>query len=97
MVSFMVFSLADGSDHEHAIKPANAKEPAPRATPRGAGAARPAIADTAFRALVAEARRRYEAALQAQREIDWARYGEEFRRLGELLEQLGTGGSEPQR
>jgi hypothetical protein len=63
----------------------------------GAGAAGPAIADTAFRALVAEARRRYEAALQAQREIDWARYGEEFRRLGELLEQLGTGGSEPQR
>jgi hypothetical protein len=56
-----------------------------------AGAAGPAIADTAFQALVAEARRRYEAALQAQREIDWARYGEEFRRLGELLERLDTG------
>jgi hypothetical protein len=33
-------------------------------------------------------------ALQAQREIDWARYGEEFRRLGQLLEQLGTAGSQ---
>jgi uncharacterized membrane protein (UPF0182 family) len=27
--------------------------------------------------------------LQAQREIDWARYGEEMRRLGEALERLG--------
>ena len=34
-------------------------------------------------------RRRYEAALEAQRNIDWARYGEEFRRLGEVLEELG--------
>jgi uncharacterized protein len=62
----------------------------PPAVATGADAAGPAIADTAFNALVAEAQRRYEAALQAQREIDWARYGDEFRRLGELLEQLGT-------
>jgi uncharacterized membrane protein (UPF0182 family) len=46
-------------------------------------------ADTGFRALVGEARRAYEAALDAQRSIDWARYGEEFRRLGEVLEELG--------
>jgi uncharacterized membrane protein (UPF0182 family) len=65
------------------------RPPAP-AVATGAGAAGPAIPDTAFQALVAEARRRYEAALQAQREIDWARYGEEFRRLGELLERLGA-------
>jgi uncharacterized membrane protein (UPF0182 family) len=38
--------------------------------------------------LVAEARRHYQAALQAQREIDWARYGEEMRRLGEVLERI---------
>jgi uncharacterized membrane protein (UPF0182 family) len=50
-----------------------------------------AAVDTQLRALAAEARRRYQAALQAQREIDWATYGEEFRRLGELLEQLGSG------
>jgi hypothetical protein len=69
--------------------------PRDRAPPSVATAAAPA--DSGLRAVVAEARRRYQAALQAQREIDWARYGEEFRRLGELLEQLGTDGSEPQR
>jgi uncharacterized membrane protein (UPF0182 family) len=50
-----------------------------------------AAVDTELRALASEARRRYQAALQAQRDVDWARYGEEFRRLGELLEQLGSG------
>jgi uncharacterized protein len=44
--------------------------------------------DSGLRAIAAEARRRYQAALEAQREIDWARYGEEFRRLGELLDRL---------
>jgi uncharacterized membrane protein (UPF0182 family) len=51
--------------------------------------------DSGFRALVGEANRRYEAALQAQREIDWARYGEEFKRLGEVLQQLRAGGTTP--
>ncbi|MDQ3223262.1 MAG: UPF0182 family protein [Gemmatimonadota bacterium] len=46
--------------------------------------------DSELRVMAAEAWRRYQAALQAQREVDWARYGEEFRRLGELLEQLGS-------
>jgi uncharacterized membrane protein (UPF0182 family) len=46
-------------------------------------------ADTGFQALVAKAQRAYEAALDAQRSIDWARYGDEFRRLGEVLEELG--------
>ena len=58
----------------------------------GGGAEAPAAPDPALRSLAAEARRRYEAALQAQREIDWARYGEEMRRLGELLERLGAAG-----
>jgi hypothetical protein len=40
-------------------------------------------------ALVDQARRRYDAAIQAQRDLDWATYGEEMRRLGELLRQLG--------
>ncbi len=47
------------------------------------------VADSGLRALAGEARRRYEAAVQAQRELDWARYGVEMRRLGELLERLG--------
>jgi uncharacterized membrane protein (UPF0182 family) len=48
-----------------------------------------ATSDSGFRALADEARRRYEAALEAQRNIDWARYGEEMRRLGEVLERIG--------
>jgi uncharacterized membrane protein (UPF0182 family) len=54
-------------------------------------------ADSGLRALTAEARRRYEAALQAQRDLDWAKYGEEMRRLGEVLERLGKGGVQQRR
>jgi uncharacterized membrane protein (UPF0182 family) len=60
----------------------------PRNEPAPPVAAGGVAADTGFRALVGEARRAYEAALDAQRSIDWARYGEEFRRLGEVLDQL---------
>ncbi|HUF34299.1 MAG TPA: UPF0182 family protein [Gemmatimonadales bacterium] len=72
--------------------------PAAPAVAAGAGeadtvGAAPGAPDPALRSLAAEARRRYEAALQAQRDIDWARYGEEMRRLGELLERLGGGGA----
>jgi uncharacterized membrane protein (UPF0182 family) len=66
------------------------RPPAPAVATGEAGGGR-AITDSAFLALVAEARRRYQAALQANREVDWARYGEEFRRLGEVLERLGAG------
>jgi len=63
----------------------------------GAVAQRPAagadtVAGTAsaeLQSLVVEARRRYQAAIEAQREGDWSRYGEEIRRLGELLERMG--------
>ena len=47
-----------------------------------------AAGDSRLQTLVRDARRRYEAAIQAQRNLDWARYGEEMRRLGELLRQL---------
>jgi uncharacterized membrane protein (UPF0182 family) len=40
--------------------------------------------------LIDEAGRRYRRAVEAQREGDWAAYGEEIRRLGQILEQLGT-------
>jgi uncharacterized membrane protein (UPF0182 family) len=43
--------------------------------------------DSRLPALLEEARRHYQAALEAQRNIDWATYGEEMRRLGEVLEQ----------
>jgi uncharacterized membrane protein (UPF0182 family) len=42
-----------------------------------------------FRALAATARGHYQAALTAQREGDWARYGEEIRKLGEVLARMG--------
>jgi uncharacterized membrane protein (UPF0182 family) len=54
----------------------------------GAAAAPPGAAEDQ-RALIAEAQRHYQAALAAQREGDWARYGEEIRRLGEILSRLG--------
>jgi hypothetical protein len=38
--------------------------------------------------LMAQARQHYERAIQAQREGDWARYGEEIKRLGAVLEQM---------
>jgi uncharacterized membrane protein (UPF0182 family) len=61
-----------------------------RQPPRLEVAPESATRDTGVATLAAEARRRYEAAVQAQREINWARYGEEMRRLGEVLEQLGA-------
>ena len=85
--------------------PGPARQPAPTvaaeapavAAEAPAVAAGAPVADSGFRALATEARRRYQAALQAQRELDWARYGEEMRRLGALLDRLGPGGSEPRR
>jgi uncharacterized membrane protein (UPF0182 family) len=73
--------------------PGPGRQPAPVAA---AGAAA-TVGDSGFRALAREARLRYEAALQAQRELDWARYGEEMRQLGALLDRLGPGGSPGQR
>jgi hypothetical protein len=40
-------------------------------------------------ALAARAQAHYQRAIQAQREGDWARYGEEIRRLGEVLDRMG--------
>ncbi len=57
--------------------------------PVAAGTEPPSTAIGAeIRALVEEARQRYEAAMEAQRAGDWARYGDEIKRLGELLERL---------
>ena len=41
--------------------------------------------------LVSQAADHYRRALQAQRDGDWAEYGEEIEQLGEVLEQLGSG------
>ncbi|MGH9844482.1 MAG: UPF0182 family protein [Blastocatellia bacterium] len=39
-------------------------------------------------ALSAQAKQHYDRAIQAQREGDWARYGEEIKRLGAVIEQM---------
>ena len=38
--------------------------------------------------LAVRAREHYERALKAQRECDWALYGEEIKKLGEVSEQM---------
>jgi uncharacterized membrane protein (UPF0182 family) len=45
--------------------------------------------DSSLQALVADARGHYESAMEAQRGGDWARYGEEIKQLGQVLERLG--------
>lgn len=47
-----------------------------------------------LKALAQEARKAYEAAEAAQRAGDWARYGEELKRLRTLLERM-TGNATP--
>jgi uncharacterized membrane protein (UPF0182 family) len=68
-------------------------KPAPAATaaapPPAPGTATPASADTAaWERMATEARETYQRALEAQRAGDWAKYGEEIRKLGELLERM---------
>jgi hypothetical protein len=51
--------------------------------------------DAATQSAIAEAQRHYQAAMDAQRQGDWARYGEEIRQLGAVLERLNL--KRPQR
>jgi uncharacterized membrane protein (UPF0182 family) len=53
-----------------------------------AGTATAAPSSDALQALSNEARAAYQRALDAQRAGDWAKYGEEIRRLGEILERM---------
>jgi uncharacterized membrane protein (UPF0182 family) len=69
--------------------------PAPSATApagaAGAAATAPAPAGTPsgeWERTAADARSTYQRALDAQRAGDWAKYGEEIKRLGELLERM---------
>jgi uncharacterized membrane protein (UPF0182 family) len=65
----------------------------PRATVAAAQPAEVAASGARSTAeLIAEAGRAFDRAMEAQRAGDWARYGEEMRRVGELLRELRTGG-----
>jgi len=74
-----LFGVADGTRATAAPAAAAATEAAPVA---GAPAPPP------LQQLSDEARRAYEAALAAQRAGDWAKYGEEIRRLGDILGRM---------
>jgi len=64
---------------------------APGAQPAPAAGAAPAPSAPDITAgLAAEARGHYDRAIAAQRAGDWARYGEELRLLGEVLERMRT-------
>jgi uncharacterized membrane protein (UPF0182 family) len=66
-----------------------AAEPAPVAAGE-----RPAATDSVTQAL-AEARAHYENAIAAQRAGDWAKYGEELRKLGEALNRASANAPKP--
>jgi len=65
-------------------RPEQVATPTVLAAPSPAGAAAPDQ-----QALIGEARQHYQSALAAQRAGDWAKYGEELRKLGAVLEELG--------
>jgi uncharacterized protein len=54
------------------------------------GLGTPVPVDTGSAALAAQARTHYQRALQAQRDGNWALYGEEITRLGQVLEKLAA-------
>jgi uncharacterized protein len=58
--------------------------------PEPAATAEPAAPDSRLPTLLREARQHYDAAIQAQRDLDWAKYGQEMRRLGEILQEVGS-------
>ena len=53
------------------------------------GCRQPRLPTPRLPTLIREAKQHYDAALEAQRNIDWAKYGEEMRKLGEVLERIG--------
>ena len=69
-----------------AAAPETRKAAATETAPQPASEATAAAPDV--RQLAEEARATYERALAAQRAGDWAKYGEEIRRLGDLLQKM---------
>ncbi len=66
-----------------------AASPPSSPAPPAAGSPAPAGIDAAtWQRLAAEARESYQRAIEAQKAGDWAKYGEEIRRLGEVLERM---------
>ena len=60
----------------------------PAATPLTATSGAPGAGRSASRSLAEQARAHYQRALQAQRDGNWALYGEEIKKLGDVLERM---------
>jgi len=56
----------------------------------GVEASKPVAAAPDTQALIHEANQHYERALQLQRQGDWAGYGDEIKKLGEVLNKLAA-------
>jgi uncharacterized membrane protein (UPF0182 family) len=67
--------------------PAGGLKPEPSESKPGETPAAPQAAAPAAN-LAEQAKQHYERAMQAQREGDWARYGEEIKRLGAVIDQM---------
>jgi uncharacterized membrane protein (UPF0182 family) len=50
--------------------------------------AEPVTRDSRLATLLRAAKQHYDAAIQAQRDLDWAKYGQEMGQLGRILEQM---------
>lgn len=74
-------------ENDRTPRPA-APQAAATATPAGAPAAPATTGGVEWDRMAGEARAAYQRALDAQRAGDWAKYGEEIKRLGELLERM---------
>ena len=73
-----IFGDGEGAARPRTMPAAEGASAAPRAAAGQAPPVDPAVLE--------QARRHYENAMKAQREGDWALYGEEIRRLGDLLQ-----------
>ena len=81
--------LFGGTAEEGADESVRAPAPRGGVPDEARPAAQPgAGADAALVALAAQARGHYDRAVEAQRSGDWAKYGDELRRLGEVLAQM---------
>lgn len=67
----------------------------PAVRPSGTPTVAAPAAESTTAALIAEARQRFNNAVEAQRAGDWARYGEEIKELGKLLERLEAAKARP--
>ena len=69
------------------VQEAGTTQAAPSPTPEISGSP----AKIASPAMIGQAKEAYDRAVAAQRQGDWAKYGEEIRRLGAILEELKKG------